>query len=1237
MNDEILISKEEYANLNDRVNKLATEKSYLQVFIHLMNEMSTVSGLENTIQNLLQIILGNIGGSNLIIYYIIDEEIFYADVFGEKKKIDQIDDDIIKKVFNTKEPIELKSDFTDTKLLGTEFTKASTWAFPLLVGTDLIGIFKIEGLYTGTADLHFHLPTFFGYAAHILKNEILGHTKLKKAFDLLTEENNLRKQADEELQIINEELEKRVEERTLELHQLNIQLEEELAERQRAEEQLAAQYTLLTALINSSNDIIIFSLDTNYCYTTFNEQHREEMKKVWNVDIEIGMNLLECIQIPELRVAAKQSINRALKGETFSEEQHQPEPDIYYEFSWNPIFQNEEIVGITAFIRNITERKRIEVGLQESEERFSIAFNDSPNSIAITHFPDGRILDVNKGFSQMFGYSREESIGKFTVDLALWNNNTVRETFFTKLKESGNVVDFETRLRRKDGSLFIAIMGARFIKLRGETCILSVTHDISERKKAEEDLRISQLIIESILNTIPARVFWKDKNLKFLGCNQVFANDAGFTDQKDIIGKDDSQMTWADQAELYRSDDMQVINSGCPKLNIEEPQTTPEGNTITLLTSKIPLRNSDGEISGVLGTYIDITERKKLEEALSKREREYRSLAENSPDNIIRYDRQCRAMYCNPKMIRTLDLDFEFLFNKTPIELGAGGPELSTEYQRHIKRVLETGDSSELEMVMPHPGGGFRNHLVRFVAERNTEGAIIGVLAIGQDITDRKRTEESLRESEMKLRVIFENSRDAIGVSKKGVHVFANPAYLKLFGYENLEKLIGTSILDCIAPSHHQQIIENLKRRDAGEDTPTFYETRGRRIDGSEFDFEINVSTYELNNEIYTLANIRDITDRKKTELQLINSEREYRTLAENIPNNIIRYDLDCRAVYINHMLETIKYSKSSIIGEPPSEKQFDGAKGIDDYNQKLRRVIKTGKEEEMEIVIPDLQGNIHVHEVHFVAERNTNGEITGALALGHDITERKMVEEEIQKLNADLEKRVAERTAQLENANKELETFAYSVSHDLRAPLRGIDGFSQALIDEYYEMFDEHGKNYLQRVRLSAQRMAQLIDDLLNLSRVSSGEINVQKVNLSKVASEIADDFHETQPERKVEFMIHEGINVQGDGRLLRIVLENLIGNAWKFTSKKPVGHIEFGMQKQEDKTVYFIRDNGAGFDMNYSQKLFGAFQRLHSASDFSGTGIGLATVQRIIHRHGGSVWAEAKVEKGATFYFTI
>jgi signal transduction histidine kinase len=243
----------------------------------------------------------------------------------------------------------------------------------------------------------------------------------------------------------------------------------------------------------------------------------------------------------------------------------------------------------------------------------------------------------------------------------------------------------------------------------------------------------------------------------------------------------------------------------------------------------------------------------------------------------------------------------------------------------------------------------------------------------------------------------------------------------------------------------------------------------------------------------------------------------------------------------------------------------------------------------------------------------------------------------DLQEARDELERRVEERTAQLAAANKELEAFSYSVSHDLRAPLRSIDGFSQAVLEDYSDQLDATGKENLQRVRAAAVRMATLIDDLLKLSRVTRAELRKEPSDLTAMARAIAHTLEEEEPGRRVEFNIGEGLTVDGDSRLLRVVMENLLGNAWKYTSHHDHARIELGQGEKNGRSVFYVRDDGAGFDPRYADRLFGAFQRLHGVKDFPGTGIGLATVQRIIHRHGGEIWAEAEIEKGATFYFSV
>ncbi|OGA69053.1 MAG: hypothetical protein A3G81_33620 [Betaproteobacteria bacterium RIFCSPLOWO2_12_FULL_65_14] len=264
-------------------------------------------------------------------------------------------------------------------------------------------------------------------------------------------------------------------------------------------------------------------------------------------------------------------------------------------------------------------------------------------------------------------------------------------------------------------------------------------------------------------------------------------------------------------------------------------------------------------------------------------------------------------------------------------------------------------------------------------------------------------------------------------------------------------------------------------------------------------------------------------------------------------------------------------------------------------------------------------------------------GELVGEISSSRDITELRSAQAEVEELNRELERRVAERTAEFETANRELEAFSYSVSHDLRAPLRSIDGFSGLLIERGAATLDDDSKGYLRRIRAAAQRMGMLIDDLLDLSRVTRSEIHRREVNLSELAGTVLANFAAEAPGRAVEVHIGPNLKSHADAGLVRVLLENLLGNAWKFTGKRADARIEFGRAMHDGQEAFFVRDNGAGFDMAYSKRLFGAFERLHAQTEFEGTGIGLATAQRIVQRHGGRIWAEGRIDRGATFFFVI
>jgi PAS domain S-box-containing protein len=381
------------------------------------------------------------------------------------------------------------------------------------------------------------------------------------------------------------------------------------------------------------------------------------------------------------------------------------------------------------------------------------------------------------------------------------------------------------------------------------------------------------------------------------------------------------------------------------------------------------------------------------------------------------------------------------------------------------------------------------------------------------------------------------------------------------------------------------------------------------------------------------LALAAAISERDVARATLSQKEKILADIAEGAPVGLVRLRADGIIQWANPaQLDLLGYSHEDYVGKSAVDFFDNPAEGRD----VLARLKRRDSLRDYETRLHTRDGSLRTVLINSSASYREDGSLLHARLFTHNITGRRRVEEENRRLNLELEKRVQQRTAQLEAANKELEAFSYSVSHDLRAPLRALRGFTEALIELNAKQLDSRGQEFLRRACSAGCQMDRLIEDLLKLSQVTTGALQLHEANLSLLVGDLASDLAASDPARTVEFIIAPDCVADADSHLIRVVLDNLLRNAWKFSGKRPDARIEFGLT-DEPEAAFFVRDNGAGFDMVYSNRLFGVFQRLHASSEFPGTGIGLATVQRIIHRHGGRAWAAGAVNGGATFYFTL
>lgn len=747
-----------------------------------------------------------------------------------------------------------------------------------------------------------------------------------------------------------------------------------------------------------------------------------------------------------------------------------------------------------------------------------------------------------------------------------------------------------------------------------------------ERKRMVEELRESEARYRTVIETASDAIITIDQNSKIQFVNSSVEKIFGYTIEE-LLGQQLTMLMPAHLQDIHLGGLRRYVNTGHRHIswsNVELPGVHKSGQEI-LLEVSFGEFNKKGQ-RFFTGTLRDITERKHAEEALRKSQEQFAGIISSAMDAIITIDEEQKIILFNAAAEKM------FLCSSNEA-MGEPVTRFIPERFRstHKSHIENFGQTKVTKRSMGSLGAifGLRTDGEEFpieasISQFESESKKFYTVIL-RDITERERAEKRFHQ------VIEGTPNGMVMVDKEGKIVLVNAQIEKTFDY-NRNELLGQSI-EILVPrrfhTHHPDYRNNFMSNPTTRPMGAGRDLFGLRKDGTEFPVEIGLNPIETEQGMMVLGTIVDITERKSAEAKL----REQTQILDLAP--VVILDLNQRIVFWNTGAEMMYgWKQEETVGKLSHNLlQTEFPKSLEE----IKSLFLANGFWEGELIHTKKDGERIVVASQWVLHKNDNGEPKAILEINKDITERRQAQEQIQKLNEELEHRVVERTKQLETANKELEAFSYSVSHDLRAPLRAINGFSQALSEDYEDIIDDEGKGYLQEIRNASKDMAQLIDDMLQLARVSRSEIRNEQINLSDMVNAIVNQLQKDNPDHKVTIRIEAGLIAKGDQRLFKIMLSNLLENAWKFTSKRENAEIIFGHEVRDNETVYLIRDNGVGFDMEYADKLFGVFQRLHSVGEFEGTGVGLATVQRILNRHGGRVWAEGKVNHGATFYFTL
>ena len=849
---------------------------------------------------------------------------------------------------------------------------------------------------------------------------------------------------------------------------------------------------------------------------------------------------------------------------------------------------------------------------------------------------DFRLVYCNPAAERIFGYTTAELRGRDIATLIV--PGPLREQVSARrarLQAGEMNVTGSNENICKDGSRIICEWSnTPLTDESGKfTGVLATAQDVTERMKMVEALEASEERYRRIFAATPLPMWVTEVHTpKFLAVNDAAIEKYGYTREEfQAMSAIDLQVKEARglvMQQLLDRDPMQPAH-------FERQHVTKSGQIITVEVTAQPFQYGGQPARLILA--MDVTDRRISQLALEESEARFRVVFEQASVGIaIRaFSPQPRFLRVNRKLCEILGYSESELLQKTSTELT---PAEDVTAARDMNDQLMSGAITGYSRRKRYRHKDGRSIWVnlsvsKFDESRGSE-KIPYLISIIADISGEVESEARVLESEARYRQIFTLTPLPMYLRHEDKLHFidVNDACLGMYGYTR-EQMLSMNLLDIQTPAGRELYLSDFEQRPTG--IVERLQKRHMRSNGEVVDVEIYSYPTLLAGERVRLVLLRDMTDQLRMERLLRDNESRLRAIADNVPAVIAFFDEKQQLQYSNIAFDRwFGPARLDVLGGVLRVEQ-----DVSQYGETLAPLLTralNGDEITTERALETHAGS-RVARLTLIPHVADNGAVSGVHLMGYDLTDFRHAEAEVRHLNAELEQRVEQRTRALAAANRELESFSYSVSHDLRAPLRTIDGFSQILLDEYASKLDATGRSYLDRVRAGSQRMAKLIDDLLELARVTRRDPQIRACDLTALALDIAAELSTADPGRQVGIKVAPGMAVAADAGLLRIALDNLLRNAWKFTSTRPDAVIEVGCVEAADGRTYFVRDNGVGFDMAYVNKLFGAFQRLHSESEFQGTGIGLALVQRVIRRHGGQVWAEAEPDLGATFYFTL